>query len=65
MVRHLNKDGLVRRILSRGEVMAAITKVYRQMALEHHPDRGGDPKTMSVINLFVERLRAAVREIAL
>ena len=24
-----------------------------------------DPKTMSVINLFVERLRAAVREIAL
>ena len=32
-----------------------LKSIYRQIALEFHPDRGGDLKSMQAINLFYEK----------
>ena len=34
-----------------------ISAGYRQLAIKHHPDAGGDSETMKEINLAVEKLR--------
>ena len=34
---------------------------YRQLALQHHPDRGGDPKRMQRVNEAYQRLRMVHR----
>jgi curved DNA-binding protein CbpA len=30
---------------------------YKELALKHHPDRGGDTKTMQAINLEYESIK--------
>jgi hypothetical protein len=39
------------------DVRAVVTSWYREMALKHHPDRGGSTEVMAAINDGVERLR--------
>lgn len=36
--------------MSRGEVLSNARDIYKRMAMEHHPDRGGDPEKMAEIN---------------
>ena len=43
--------------VERGASKAAISERYRELAMEHHPDRGGDSARMATIN-------AAYREAA-
>jgi len=33
-----------------------VRRVYKTLALEHHPDRGGDGRIMAGINLFFEAM---------
>jgi uncharacterized protein (DUF3820 family) len=35
---------------------------YRKVAALHHPDRGGEGKTMTLVNLAAEWLRQRLRE---
>jgi len=37
------------------------TKVYRQLALENHPDRGGDPQVMRVMNELRQAHQADIK----
>jgi curved DNA-binding protein CbpA len=36
---------------------ADVARQYRRLARLHHPDRGGDPRTMARINDLYEQLR--------
>lgn len=40
---------------------AEIKKKYRKLAMQHHPDRGGDPSRIQEINEAMEVLKAAFR----
>lgn len=42
--------------LASGADAAAIKRAYRQRALEHHPDRGGDPTMFRAVQRAYERL---------
>src|SRR5262249_41156331 len=39
-----------------------LQQVYRQMALRHHPDRGGFNEVMQAINEFHDRLQKAIQD---
>lgn len=34
-----------------------LRRIYRTLAIEHHPDHGGDNNVMAGINLFYEAIR--------
>lgn len=39
-----------------------ISAGYRKLALQHHPDHGGETKTMQLVNRAADFLRSTVRE---
>jgi hypothetical protein len=43
-------------------VPALIDRWYRQLALQHHPDRGGDVKVMQAMNEAYRSLKQLVQE---
>jgi hypothetical protein len=41
------------------------TRVYRQLALEHHPDRaGGDGRTMKALNILMDAVKSDIERAA-
>ncbi|HWY87152.1 MAG TPA: hypothetical protein VNX28_10525 [Gemmataceae bacterium] len=44
------------------QIDGIITRWYRQMSLEFHPDRGGHVEAMKAINVGMERLRELAQE---
>lgn len=45
------------------ETLEELKKAYRELALKHHPDRGGNVETMQAINNEYETLFAKVKDI--
>jgi hypothetical protein len=50
------------RVTASADLAAKVRQVYRQLALEMHPDRGGSHEAMKAINLFHERLQELMRD---
>jgi Putative quorum-sensing-regulated virulence factor len=48
--------GVDGREAARREVLAALKAAYREMAMRHHPDRGGSHQAMIGVNALYERL---------
>lgn len=49
--RHQNKNGYFSSCKTKEEAK----KLYRQLSLKHHPDKGGDSATMSAINIAYDK----------
>ena len=48
--------------LSINATIEAVKQAYRRLALQHHPDMGGDPDEMARINLAYKRVMEVLKK---
>lgn len=51
----------MRRLFEQAQTLEELKKVYRDLALEHHPDRGGNVETMKRVNALYEEFFAKLK----